>query len=169
MEVHHMKKPTFLNIATGIVLLAMGVFLIWGIFQLSQFLHLPTRIDTSMDCAYMTKFGTVGKTGTVSVKGWRNHYLSGEEKIIIDELKLLCESVYLHSNSDEVFWQHNNYAIFFIAHDQLHINDWNYICVDPDFTTWLIPYQGGYLIATTQDDPDYTAIYGEFAERFPLK
>ena len=164
-----MKKPTFLNIATGIVLLAMGVFLIWGIFQLSQFLHLPTRIDTSMDCAYMTKFGTVGKTGTASVKGWRNHYLYGNEKVIIDELKLLDESVYLFTNSDKVTPWCDNYATFFIYHDQLHTNDWHYTCVDRDFTTWLIPYQGGYLIATTQDDPDYTAIYGEFAERFPLK
>ena len=163
-----MKKPTFLDIATGIVLLAMGVFLIWGIFQLGQFLHLPTRIDTSMDCAYLTKYGTVGKTGTVSIKGWRNHYLNGDEKVVIDELELLDEAVYLYQNTDKVTPWRDNYAIIFIPHDQQRNNDWTYTCVDLDLTTWLIPYQGGYLLATTQDDPDYTAIYQAFAEIFPL-
>lgn len=162
-----MKKTTFLDIATGIVLLAIGVFLIWGIFQLGQFLHLPTRIDTSMECAYLTKYGTVGKTGTVSIKGWRNHYLNGDEKVVIDELNLLGESAYLYKNSDKVIPWRGNYATIFIPHDKQGNNDYTFICVDLDFTTWLIPYQGGYLLATTQDDPDYSAIYGEFAENLP--
>jgi len=164
-----MKKTRFLDIATYLLIFILIILAICGVFTIAMHFHIPSRLELSMNCAYITGDGNIIDTGSMSVKGRLNHYPLADDQVIIEELMLLDETVDVLPTDEAEISYREDMGCFYYFYDLQGEIVLARVVMDRDQTLLLIDYKDGYILGSVQEEPDYGSILASIGELFALK